>query len=40
MSLDWTKQVEVPDKKRDVELGTNYFPVVFGISVERNLLLH
>lgn len=27
----------MPDKKKDIELGTNYFPVVFGISVERKL---
>lgn len=27
----------MPDKKSDIELGINYFPVMFGISVERKL---
>ena len=30
----------MPEKKRDLELGTNYFPVILGISVERKLGSH
>lgn len=30
----------MPDRKRHVEFGTNYFPVLFGISVERKVGSH